>query len=563
MLMLHGVAFSRNESGAAHEEDIAIPPAFLVDTTTSTVMAAIHHRAGALMKATQASVDPARASQHCAIILNSDSARAMVKLAKTYAKAARNEGPLFVHARCQMHMFWASLSAAMQPFNILSPMFCGCTLLRKGANKQTLRKLVHKHIRRNLQVSYVAPSVASVPFNTTLVNMLNAAERVTHDVPDSDDSGLAGRRAARQELLKLLPWSWDDCSNLKHYCSLRCIPPCSPKGQPGDAADKVCDALDKGFLNCLPCIPALNRWNKVYGPLAWFTFCQGFFGIVLNAIMEMHESLQSATTAELARVVSVDELISLSDTYRAITAMRWRKLSAFLSKPLTQLALPVLSVMFGVASKTLGTFFREARMMSHGSVKPFLHPSTSPAEKLLLDLARLLAEADSPEWQAADISIDSSLRVAYVSMLLLMGNVFLRCVSNFNVWPWPLMRLAHEATTEGEQAQIAEQFMRVKECCTPHHDGLTLPLRRRTETLGDVRATGNIAFLQDILLRTPASNILTEDRFARVRRHAESNSGRAVAPSTVAAHHLLSEFSAMFESAEQAWRQVLRYCNLP
>lgn len=547
--MLHGNVFCRGAEGAFSEE-LAIPPAFLADTSAATLRKAIHHRAGDFMRAVPRIPQSLRI-----LVLSSDSAKAMVKVAKDCAKHAVDGGPMSVHARCQMHMFWASLSAALKPFNMLSPMFCGATLLRKGHNRGALRDIVHRWVHRNLKVSYSVPAQSS-SFNEGLIHILNAADAVVADLPvrgggPCDQAELCARKSARQDLLKLLPWSWHDRDNFVHYCSMSCAPLCEPAGQPGSAAEKICKALDVGFFNCLPCVPALNRWNKVFGPLAWFFFCQGFFGIIVEAIVQVHESLQADAAGSIARVLSVEELIALSDTYQAVNAMRWKKLIAFFRRPITGLALPTLSVLFQVASQTLGIFFHQARMLERGSIKCFLHPATSPAEELIARLSSMLQDPEAPGWRVIDVSSSRALRVTSIALLILIGNVFLRCVACFDAWPWPLFKLIHESVPEGEVSLIEEQFMTCGQCCIPRHDGLTWPLRGHILQKESLRSGVIKTLLQDLLQCIPASNILTEDRFARVRRHADSNSGHAASPGTTAANHVLSEFSAMFETAVQ------------
>ena len=77
---------------------------------------------------------------------------------------------------------------------------------------------------------------------------------------------------------------------------------------------KVMDAMNRAFLGSRPPVPALNRWNKLYAPLAWWYAAIGIHGIALTAFLALdHEAPES---------VAVDELMvagpSSEETHRTL-----------------------------------------------------------------------------------------------------------------------------------------------------------------------------------------------------------------------------------------------------
>jgi hypothetical protein len=63
-------------------------------------------------------------------------------------------------------------------------------------------------------------------------------------------------------------------------------------------------------------------------------------------------------------------------------------------------------------------------------------------------------------------------------------------------------------------------------------------------------------FIVDAFEMVDNSNILTEDRFARTRRHLATNSGKSGGLPSVAANHLLAEVAARHRCAEHRFHQV-------
>ena len=143
------------------------------------------------------------------------------------------------------------------------------------------------------------------------------------------------------------------------------------------------------------------------------------------------------------------------------------------------------------------------------SLRPFLLPATSPSDALLRQLGALLRTPTSTEWAVVRGGAwpwsQEALRVVSIVVLGLFGNLFLRTIACFNGWPWALLR--HSIQQPDEQFVLEQQFERVRPCCVPATDGLTMPLRRIIASGADLRRPDVACLLSDTLDSIPASNI--------------------------------------------------------
>ena len=130
-----------------------------------------------------------------------------------------------------------------------------------------------------------------------------------------------------------------------------------------------------------------------------------------------------------------------------------------------------------------------------------------------------------------------------------MGHLYMRCVMPFQQWPWELGRLAHYGYRGPEDTYM--RFRHVHPCCIPSTDGFTMNLKRTLATPGNIRDATTLEFIRETFRMVPNSNIQTECRFARCRRHADSCQGRSPGIGTVCANHVLSEVKAMHHTAQE------------
>ena len=122
----------------------------------------------------------------------------------------------------------------------------------------------------------------------------------------------------------------------------------------------------------------------------------------------------------------------------------------------------------------------------------------------------------------------------------------------WELWPWPLAKLLNPACSAEEKDSVRAAWRDMNACCPPPNDGLSWVLH----TIGrdDLMDENLLQLLRDVFQQTPLTNIITEDRFARHRRHAQQSGGHAATPSTHASNHMVSEFRALWENAKAVHR---------
>ena len=300
LMMLHADASWRDTEGHLHRTSIMLPPAVLENTTAENLVSGIRSRVGSLM---ESAVKRSRS----AIVLMSDSAKSCLRVHRHYGKSANEGSCPVVASRCMMHMVFMSLVVAPKNFCCVPPMFCATLLLHKGHNMRSLRKRVRERLAAKLVIVYEEPPdlEQNKKYSDAVMRLLNEAD-IYFDERDPEDT-ISRRCQARKELCDLLPGRWSDREAYIHYCSIRCG--CKTRT---DAVDKVMHALNRAILCCTPPVPALNRWNKLFAPMAWWYAAIDIHGIVLEAFMELdHED---------PGVVAIDETLvagpSSEETYR-------------------------------------------------------------------------------------------------------------------------------------------------------------------------------------------------------------------------------------------------------
>ncbi len=65
-----------------------------------------------------------------------------------------------------------------------------------------------------------------------------------------------------------------------------------------------------------------------------------------------------------------------------------------------------------------------------------------------------------------------------------------------------------------------------------------------------------LRFVEDFIDMTDSGNIITEDRFARARRHLATNSGKCSGLPTISANHFLAETSALHRVAAHRFHET-------
>ena len=117
-----------------------------------------------------------------------------------------------------------------------------------------------------------------------------------------------------------------------------------------------------GFLDHIPAVPALNRWNKVYGPLAWWTFAASFFNIIPEVFKEARSKLDDAAVVALRDLQDADVGMMTDSMWSVLKANRWRKCVTWLQRPLTaSLYLPLSCLIGHITTCVLGRLLKASR----------------------------------------------------------------------------------------------------------------------------------------------------------------------------------------------------------
>lgn len=343
------------------------------------------------------------------------------------------------------------------------------------------------------------------------------------------------RVVARRSLLKLCQGDWSDGRTVVHNCSLSCPCRCFE-----DAvclvADTACDAL----VSATAPIPALNRWNRVFPPLTWWMGALAFHRVVSDACVMVARGLAFDDEEKHA----IDPLDPPTEqSFRREHVGRLRKMCAWLEADLTIPRLTLGVTIMHPAMVLLASFFAAARLGAQSNITSFCHPSTSPAEKAIVALLKLLASEQDPRWltflQGSGWTA-AKTHAASTAVLGFAGHLAMKCAMPFHVWPMEIAKLVHPAVPVDVKRQVADRFWALKPCCVDATDGFTLKLRAQMATRAQVDSPVTLQFIQDVFANMDSANIRTEDRFARARKHAHCNQ----AVPAFAAEHMISEWAA-------------------
>jgi hypothetical protein len=194
--MLHVDVTLRDDVSAVAYHSVAVPPAFIADQSTESVLQAIKQRMGFFIwegRACHVSRD--------VLVVNSDSHSALIRLAKHFAKQAHQAASemetrrlqsgiisgnlhLSIHARCQMHQFFAALSRMVRGFEVINPMFCCTLLVHKGPTMRLLKAEVKSIVTERLRFTYTAVTPEDRAANLQLLAMLDHMDRFqAHECP--------------------------------------------------------------------------------------------------------------------------------------------------------------------------------------------------------------------------------------------------------------------------------------------------------------------------------------------------------------------------------------------
>ena len=279
-------------------------------------------------------------------------------------------------------------------------------------------------------------------------------------------------------------------------------------------------------------------------------FCVGIlmYGLFVDAFIVMYQSVMDSL--ELRKLCGLElnaaQSVGIEDeqSYAEKNRRRWKKAKDFFSSDGLALRISMVVTIMRPALMTMAEMFE--RTTSTAVI--WCSNLTSPAATTVRLFFTLLHHMDHDFWGVirGDGWTGSLLLLAFTVTMLLVGNLFLRCVAPFMVWPWRLGILVHDGESEESKGEVVDNLTgpgrRCPNCFDKHFTQRFLTRASTADTFFDIR---NQTTLRDAFETCPADNIPCENKFARQQSHNYCVRGRFPHSSTLVCKHVLGEFKQM------------------
>ena len=441
-----------------------------------------------------------------------------------------------------MHQVNLCVTWVLQPFFLVNPLFSTTNLLLKANNLRLTIMRVSMLVDERLVVTHRRPSERHRLYGQALMDLMEwGDDNESEQVANFSEHKLR-RVARRHALARFLTWEPD---RLEHYCPYGCCRNLQESRQ------KLTGLIEEVFFAHMPGVPALNRWTKMHPPIAWWACAFAVGQLIPQAFGFIPpNSFCLGGPVELTE----DDIAGAGDdaTFQRKEAARFLKSKAWRSSPLTPMRLMVAATLLQPVVSLMGSFFTNAQLggAESGGALAFCSMPTSPAVRTVSRYLQLLGAPRSAFWLPL-CGIQGWTRIlktqVFAAALLMVGHLWLRLVRRFETWPWLLVRLVCPDATAQERQEIATRLLEASDCCLD--PGLARPLKHAVASQDELLSEEYLAFLTDAFAHCPVSNMPTEFRFARTRRHQSSCHSKALAAATVAAKHVLSEAQNVHRNA--------------
>lgn len=283
--------------------NITMPPLVLEDQTTESILAAIQLRFPVIL------ADLVAKAKDFTIVVNSDSASACLRLSKIITQrpslVVGNRVVHVLHPGCLMHQAALVCGEPLRWLKIVNNMFRAATWMKNGGIKKTVKREIAKE---TIKTVYDAPAdCTEEEFATDMLKLLHwdldvedeLTDILKHLTPDGllkaidplaenkdtadKGDGKSLRRQRARTLRKM--WGgnwWSDRKVAKRH---PCLPGCCRTL--AEAEGKAKRALWEGWYDTAISIPALNRWTKLYQPMAWMLFGLSIHNVLGNAMKRL------------------------------------------------------------------------------------------------------------------------------------------------------------------------------------------------------------------------------------------------------------------------------------
>ena len=128
--------------------------------------------------------------------------------------------------------------------------------------------------------------------------------------------------------------------------------------------DEICACLETGYLAQRAGIPAVNRWNKVYQLMSWWTVELNCYNVVGDSFVMAKQALPDQTAKQgNQHITGVYATGHVSDaTGQNKTAARWGKTTTWLSNPLPAAGMNRCITVFRMGLGLLGVLFKASHV---------------------------------------------------------------------------------------------------------------------------------------------------------------------------------------------------------
>lgn len=132
-------------------------------------------------------------------------------------------------------------------------------------------------------------------------------------------------------------------------------------------------------------------------------------------------------------------------------------------------------------------------------------------------------------------------RIALTCHARLAASVLLRMWESNQHWPNRAAKVCQGVAGEPTRVQVSNEWRGACEQCLDREFGEPIQAAAFTgENLGVLRGKLHTT-IEQTFERAPVANLLTEDRFSRVKHSAQNDAGNHPLPSTVGSDHVLNE----------------------
>jgi hypothetical protein len=179
-------------------------------------------------------------------------------------------------------------------------------------------------------------------------------------------------------------------TKLRHDCPVGC------HSSPEEAKAEIEAYIDTSHLSNTLGVPALNRWVKLFKPLAWWLVGTklGYMTAGIDDLMEDMESVGQLLDVEAYAIGD-------ADTHAKKQQARFRRLRAWLKDKNTADFQSIGSVVISPLVAVMGVFFSNMRVGKQTMGRlDFCIPSRNPGVKVIMQYFVYLRSLDHPFWLA-------------------------------------------------------------------------------------------------------------------------------------------------------------------